>query len=126
MDDGKAAINGDIAMTAEEVNPVVRTVRENDIRVVALHNHRLEEESRLFFVHFWAIGGATTLAKRLRKGRTGTPAQRGVERRYGIQICINFQGSADPVAPVVLRGTTRQRDFHRLIQYTTAIYDSTG
>lgn len=48
------AITGDFVLTAREVNPVIKALRENDIEVTALHNHMLEEEPRLFFVHFWA------------------------------------------------------------------------
>src|SRR5215208_7514771 len=35
----QAAINGDFVMAAEEVNPVIRTLRQNGIEVVSLHNH---------------------------------------------------------------------------------------
>ena len=66
LSDGCAAVNGDFAMTAEEVNPVIQTLRENDIRVVSLHNHMLEEDPRLFFMHFWQNGEATELAEGLR------------------------------------------------------------
>jgi hypothetical protein len=51
---GKAAITGDFMLTAAEVNPVLRTLRENGIEVTALHNHMLTDEPRLFFMHFWA------------------------------------------------------------------------
>lgn len=68
LGDGRAAINGDLAMTADEVNPVIQALRENDIRVVSLHNHMLEEKPRLFFMHFWQTGQATELAKGLRAG----------------------------------------------------------
>ncbi|MDE2184191.1 MAG: DUF1259 domain-containing protein [Alphaproteobacteria bacterium] len=51
---GKAAITGDFVLTASEVNPVLRTLRENGIEVTALHNHMLNDEPRLFFMHFWA------------------------------------------------------------------------
>lgn len=51
---GKAAITGDFMLTASEVNPVLRTLRENGIEVTALHNHMLTDEPRLFFMHFWA------------------------------------------------------------------------
>ncbi len=44
---GKAAITGDFVLTAEEVNPVLRTLRENGIEVTALHNHMLADEPRL-------------------------------------------------------------------------------
>ena len=51
---GKAAITGDFMLTAAEVNPVLRALRQNGIDVTALHNHMLTDEPRLFFMHFWA------------------------------------------------------------------------
>jgi len=64
--DGQAAINGDFVMTKDEVNPVIRALRENGIEVVALHNHHINEEPRLFYMHFWANDDAETLAQGLR------------------------------------------------------------
>ena len=63
---GKAAITGDFVLRASEVNPVIRALRENGIEVTALHSHMLEEEPRLFFMHFWANDDAVRLAKGLR------------------------------------------------------------
>jgi hypothetical protein len=51
---GQAAITGDFMLTADEVNPVLSTLRQNDIEVTALHNHMLDDQPRLFFMHFWA------------------------------------------------------------------------
>src|SRR5215218_5951738 len=65
-EEGQAAINGDFVMTAEEVNPVIRTLRQNGIEVVSLHNHGLDDEPRLFYMHFWANDDAQTLAQGLR------------------------------------------------------------
>jgi hypothetical protein len=62
----KAAITGDFLLTAEEVNPVLRTLRQNGIEVTALHSHMLDETPRLFFMHFWANDDAVKLAKGLR------------------------------------------------------------
>jgi hypothetical protein len=62
----KAAITGDFVMIADEVNPVLRTLRENGIEVTALHSHMLDEQPRLFFMHFWANDDAMKLAKGLR------------------------------------------------------------
>jgi hypothetical protein len=59
---GKAAITGDFVLTAAEVNPVLRALRENGIEVTALHNHMLDDEPRLFFMHFWANDDAQKLA----------------------------------------------------------------
>jgi Domain of Unknown Function (DUF1259) len=41
---GKAAINGDFVLIAEEVNPVLRALREHGIEVTALHNHMLNDQ----------------------------------------------------------------------------------
>ncbi|ACL62990.1 DUF1259 domain-containing protein [Methylobacterium nodulans] len=62
---GKAAITGDFVLTADEVNPVIKTLRQNGIEVTALHNHMLGDEPRLFFMHFWANDDTAKLAKGL-------------------------------------------------------------
>jgi len=64
--EGKAAVTGDFVLLASEVNPVLRALRENNIEVTALHNHMLDDQPRMFFVHFWANDDATRLAQGLR------------------------------------------------------------
>jgi len=49
-------------LTAAEVNPVLKRLRENGIEVTALHNHMLDDAPRLFFMHFWANDDAQKLA----------------------------------------------------------------
>jgi hypothetical protein len=63
---GKAAITGDFVLTGDEVNPVIKALRANGIDVTAVHSHMLEEQPRLFFLHFWANDDALKLAKGLR------------------------------------------------------------
>ncbi len=63
---GKAAITGDFVLTAAEVDPVLRALRSNGIEVTALHNHMLDDQPRLFFMHFWANDDARKLARGLR------------------------------------------------------------
>lgn len=63
---GKAAITGDFVLTAKEVNPVLKTLRENGIEVTALHSHMLEDQPRLFFMHYWANDDARKLAAGLK------------------------------------------------------------
>ena len=63
---GKAAITGDFVLLNKEVNPVMKTLRQNGIAVTAVHSHMLMEEPRLFFMHFWANDDAVKLAKGLR------------------------------------------------------------
>ena len=63
---GKAAITGDFVLIAKEVNPVAKALRDNGIEVTAIHNHMLDDEPRLFFMHFWANDDAVKLAQGLK------------------------------------------------------------
>jgi hypothetical protein len=63
---GKAAITGDFVLTTDEVNPVIKALRSNGIDVTAVHSHMLDEQPRLFFLHFWANDDALKLARGLR------------------------------------------------------------
>ena len=53
-------------LTADEVNPVIKALRSNGIEVTAVHSHMLNEQPRLFFMHFWANDDALKLARGLR------------------------------------------------------------
>jgi hypothetical protein len=74
---GKAAITGDFVLIGTEVNPVIQALRSNGINVTALHSHMLDEEPRLFFMHFWANDDAVKLAKGLRTALDKTNSQKG-------------------------------------------------
>jgi len=63
---GKAAITGDFLVTGNEVNPLIRALRAGDIEVTAIHSHMLDEQPRLFFIHFWANDDALKLARNIR------------------------------------------------------------
>jgi hypothetical protein len=63
---GKAAITGDFVLIGSEVNPVIKALLESGIEVTAVHSHMLDEQPRLFFLHFWANNDALKLAKGLR------------------------------------------------------------
>jgi Domain of Unknown Function (DUF1259) len=63
---GKAAITGDFLVTGDEVNPLIRELRAGDIEVTAIHSHMLDEQPRLFFIHFWANDDAMKLARGIR------------------------------------------------------------
>jgi Domain of Unknown Function (DUF1259) len=63
---GKAAITGDFLVTGNEVNPLIRTLRAGDIEVTAIHSHMLDEQPRMFFIHFWANDDAEKLARNVR------------------------------------------------------------
>ncbi|HEX5435170.1 MAG TPA: DUF1259 domain-containing protein, partial [Candidatus Angelobacter sp.] len=75
--EGKAAITGDFVLLGKEVNPVMKALQENGIMVTAVHSHMLEEQPRLFFMHFWANDDAVKLAKGLRTALDQTNSQKG-------------------------------------------------
>lgn len=62
---GRAAVTGDFVLAASEVDEVMVALRAADIEITALHNHMLNDEPRLFFMHFWGTGDAATLARGL-------------------------------------------------------------
>ncbi|MFE7394475.1 DUF1259 domain-containing protein [Streptomyces sp. NPDC057582] len=68
----RAAINGDFVMTASEVQMVIRALRKGGIDIVELHNHTLNDQPRLFYMHFWATGDGVTLARALRPALDAT------------------------------------------------------
>jgi hypothetical protein len=61
-----AAVAGDFTMLEDEVAPVIKALIENGIEVVAVHNHMVHEQPRIFFLHYWGIGNAEQLAKGLK------------------------------------------------------------
>jgi hypothetical protein len=62
----KAAVAGDFTMLENEVEPVLKALIESNIEIVALHNHMVHEQPRIFFLHYWGVGNAEQLAKGLR------------------------------------------------------------
>ncbi|MDB5519949.1 MAG: hypothetical protein JWQ17_6707 [Tardiphaga sp.] len=71
---GKAAITGDFLVTGDEVNPLIRALRAGDIEVTAIHSHMLDEQPRMFFIHFWANDDAEKLARNVRAALDKTAA----------------------------------------------------
>ena len=74
---GKAAITGDFLVTGDEVNPLIRALRAGDIEVTAIHSHMLDEQPRMFFIHFWANDDALKLARSIRTALDKTAAVKG-------------------------------------------------
>jgi hypothetical protein len=58
----KAAIAGDVAMLASEVQPVLKALRTNGIDVVAIHHHMTGTSPSIYFLHYWGTGPAERLA----------------------------------------------------------------
>jgi Domain of Unknown Function (DUF1259) len=73
---GRAAIAGDFAMAGDEVEAVIKTLRSNGIESTALHSHALNDQPRIFYLHFWANDDATRLARGLRAALDQTKASK--------------------------------------------------
>ena len=74
----KAAVAGDFTMLENEVAPVIKALVENGIEVVAVHNHMVHEQPKIFFLHYWGVGNAEQLAKGLRTALDQTGKKNGM------------------------------------------------
>jgi hypothetical protein len=81
-----AAVAGDFTMLEDEVAPVIKALIDNGIEVVAVHNHMVHEQPRIFFLHYWGVGNAENLAKGLKAAldQTGkkTSSVQGMNMRH--------------------------------------------
>ncbi|MEO7272887.1 MAG: DUF1259 domain-containing protein [Vicinamibacterales bacterium] len=60
--DDTAAVAGDVAMLASEVQPVLKALRQHGLQVVAIHHHMTGTQPTMFFLHYWGTGPVATLA----------------------------------------------------------------
>ena len=60
--DANAAIAGDVAMKADELQPVLKALRQNGLQVVAIHHHMTNTEPTVYFLHYWGTGPTAKLA----------------------------------------------------------------
>jgi hypothetical protein len=65
-EDGDAVVDGDFAVTEDELQPVLKALRGGGIQVVAIHSHVMGETPRMFFLHYWGRGPADDLARVVR------------------------------------------------------------
>lgn len=64
--DEMASVDGDFAMTEDELQDVLKTLRKSGIHIVAIHNHMTHEEPQYVFLHYWGKGPAQNLARAVR------------------------------------------------------------
>jgi hypothetical protein len=64
--DHNALVDGDFAMTTDELQGVLKALRKAGISIVAIHNHMTHEDPQYVFLHYWGKGPATRLAKGLK------------------------------------------------------------
>jgi len=73
----KAAVAGDVAMLANEVNPVLKALRKNGIDVVAIHQHMVGTQPTIYFLHYWGTGPAEKLATAFKAALNETGKAKG-------------------------------------------------
>ena len=66
--DENAIVDGDFAVTEDELQPVLKSLRKNNINIVAIHQHMTHEEPRIMFFHYWGRGSAKDLAQAVKGG----------------------------------------------------------
>ena len=67
--DENAVVDGDFACQEQELQPVLRSLRQSGINIVAIHHHMIKEQPRYVFLHFWGRGKASDLANAVRLAR---------------------------------------------------------
>lgn len=60
--DDNAVVDGDFAVTEDELQPALKALRVGGINIVAIHSHMTHERPRILFFHYWGRGKATDLA----------------------------------------------------------------
>ena len=66
--DDNAIVDGDFAVTEDELQPVLKSLLKEKINIVAIHQHMTHEEPRIMFFHYWGRGTAKDLANAVKGG----------------------------------------------------------
>lgn len=66
--DDVAIVDGDFAVTEDELQPVLKSLLKEKISIVAIHQHMTHEEPRIMFFHYWGRGSARGLATAVKGG----------------------------------------------------------
>src|SRR5215470_16296659 len=66
--DDNAIVDGDFAVTEDELQPVLKSLLKDKINIVAIHQHMTHEEPRIMFFHYWGRGAAKDLAQAVKGG----------------------------------------------------------
>jgi hypothetical protein len=65
--DDNAIVDGDFAVTEDELQRALQTLRRAGINIVAIHSHMTHEEPRIIFFHYWGRGPARDLASAVKR-----------------------------------------------------------
>jgi hypothetical protein len=66
--DDNAVVDGDFAVTEDELQPVLKSLLKEKINIVAIHQHMTHEQPRMMFFHYWGRGRGKDLANAIKGG----------------------------------------------------------
>src|SRR5437016_3760474 len=66
--DDNSVVDGDFAVTEDELQTVLISLLKDRINIVAIHQHMTHEEPRIMFFHYWGRGSAKDLANAVKGG----------------------------------------------------------
>lgn len=72
--DDNAVVDGDFAVTEDELQPALKALRAAGINIVAIHSHMTHETPRILFFHYWGRGKASDLANGIKGALLATAA----------------------------------------------------
>jgi hypothetical protein len=61
--EGGAMVMGDLVLTEDEVEPVMRKLQQGGIEIAALHNHLIGESPHVMYMHIASHGDAVKMAR---------------------------------------------------------------
>ncbi len=61
--DDNAVVDGDFAVTEDELQAVLKSLVKQKIYIVAIHQHMTHEQPRMIFFHYWGRARANDLAE---------------------------------------------------------------
>jgi uncharacterized protein DUF1259 len=64
--DDNALVDGDFAVTEDELQAVLKSLVKQKIYIVAIHQHMTHEQPRMMFFHYWGRGRAKDLAEAIK------------------------------------------------------------
>jgi len=70
--DDNAVVDGDFAVSEDELQPALKAMRVAGINIVAIHSHMTHEQPRILFFHYWGRGPATKLAEAIQGALLGS------------------------------------------------------
>ena len=141
--DDNAVVDGDFAVTEDELQPVLKSLLKEKINIVAIHQHMTHEEPRIMFFHYWGTRPAKDLAQAIKGGfliggllrsqfTTARLNFRDLRTRLRLALrrlllfagseAVKAQGFLKTVADVPLPGGTTRFDYQSLDPSTGRLY----